>query len=285
MGTNETEINRLSWDYAIRYHNIVKGNVAKVIQAGKGYVFDEIKSFFPSIVDKTLLQLFCNDGRELLTLLRDGGRGIGIDFSENALQQAIITNQSLRCDCEFTCQDVLTWLNLYHSQFINITFTSLGSLWWVADLHLYFSLINRITLPGGTYIIWDFHPFIHIFDDLLRAANDYPLEMLKRFHSSGVEDYVTDSTAYFFEERVAPKNPTPFINPHPVYDYLWGMGQIIESACTTGWVIQRMVEYPYLLGEQYLSSLVRDGETRFIIPDGYPKVPLMFVMVLEKSKV
>lgn len=282
---NELETNRKSWDEAIARHNLVKGNIASVIQGGSGFLYQEIKELFPDIMQKTVVQLFCNDGRELLTLLKHGGRGIGVDFSTNAIKLAYETNHVLNCDCTFVCQEVMSWLHEQSHGVADVFFTSLGSLWWVPDLRDYFHNIYRIVSHGGIYIVWDFHPFIYVLDDSLNVTNDYPIIGTKRFHESGIVDYVTDPTKYHFEgraENAAVKNV--FVNPYPVCDFLWGIGEIVEAASNTSWHIQKLIEYTYLLGERYLDSLIEEEGFKFVIREGKPQVPLMFALVLTQDK-
>jgi hypothetical protein len=274
------QLNQLSWDYAVSRHNLVKGDLASAIAAGPGYLHHEIAALLPSASEQTIVQLFCNDGRELLSLLRNGGRGVGVDFSGHAIRLARTLNDQLHYNCLFIQEEVSSWLAAAAGSNYDVFFTSLGSLWWVADLSSYFRFVRSCTVLGGSYIIWEFHPFLHTLDDTLSLVSDYPFHSTARFHPSGVENYVSTVAAYHITDEQSHLT-MPFANPYPVRDYLHGIAAIVTAASHAGWRITRMDEYPYILGERYLESLHNYGRQHFRIPPGMPQLPLTFTMTLQ----
>src|SRR5438552_8287502 len=111
MSIYELKTNQMSWESAIKQHNIYKGDMAKIIYSQRGYVCKEIEDLFSEVNNKIIIQLFCNDGREILSLVKKSGRGIGVDFSKSAIDIATETNRTLKYDCLFICQEVMSWLS------------------------------------------------------------------------------------------------------------------------------------------------------------------------------
>lgn len=272
--------NRRSWDEAIRRHNRSKGNLAALLARGHSFVPDEITAFLPSS-GQLLLQPFCNDGRELLSLANRFDRCIGVDFSPAAIDSArgLSTNSS----CEFVCAEVGEWLSARHEPLASAVFSSLGCVWWIPNLTTYFGRLRARTTLGSTYVMWDFHPFLSLLGKNLRVDHSYPFQQMQTQYPTGIVDYVSDQTSCFIGERRDAVGDDTFDNPYPVTEFLRGIGAIVDSACSSGWHVREIREFPYIIGERYHAGLVDIGGNRFGFPDGVPNVPLTFVLVLTNG--
>lgn len=93
----------------------------------------------------------------------------------------------------------------------------------------------------------------------------------------GVQDYVAASGANLapggYEEGVR-----DFVNPHPVFEFQWGLGRIVQALVNAGLAIETLREYPYVNGWKGFERM-REGEGRRVYPpEGIPSIPMMYAI-------
>ena len=131
------EANRQSWDEAAPIHARLK--LAELIANFRkpGYsCLDEIETAILErigVKGKTVAQLCCNNGREILSVKNMGaGRCVGFDISEAFLDQGRRMAEAGKIDCEFVAGNVYDIPTSYDGQFDLITVT-IGALGWLPD--------------------------------------------------------------------------------------------------------------------------------------------------------
>lgn len=275
--------NRQSWDAAVNRHALVKNDTAAAIASGKCDLPPEVLAELSRARMARILQPMCNDGRELLSLVRGGSYGVGVDFSTAAIERAEATQATLGYRCDFVCADICDWLHRPIAESFDTVFTSLGTLWWLRDLRDFLVRLAAVTADGARMVIWEFHPLVHMLDDELQLAHDYPFCPTERHHPGGVQDYVGDPDAYAMPDR-SPRDHdhAPFVNPHPVSDCLWSLSAIVEAITDSPWQIRRLREFDHIWRERYLGGLVRGADVRFKTRVGTPRLPLTLLLSLQR---
>ena len=100
------DINRIGWeDAAPIHHRVTFDKLKKLFQNPQFIYLNRIASQAFNQIGvngKSIAHPMCNNGRELLSLKRMGGkRCVGFDFSENFINQGIELAKSLSLECEF----------------------------------------------------------------------------------------------------------------------------------------------------------------------------------------
>jgi len=134
---------------------------------------------------KSIAQFCCNNGRELLSLVKSGAAkgGVGFDIAENILEQAKeMAEKADISNCIFVNCNILEISENYHEQFDLIFFT-IGAITWFEDLTVLFEKASKCLKPGGLLLINDFHPLVNMLsapgekahnpNDLYRVAYSY----------------------------------------------------------------------------------------------------------------
>lgn len=113
--------------------------------------------------NKSVAQFCCNNGRELLSLMRFGAKnGVGFDIAENIIAQAKDTAEKAGIlNCGFEACNILDIPADYHDSFDFIFFT-IGAITWFEDLAPLFGKVSSCLKPNGLMLINDFHPFINM---------------------------------------------------------------------------------------------------------------------------
>ena len=93
-----------------------------------------------------------------------------------------------------------------------------GTLVWLSDSR-WADGIAQVLVPGGRFVLVEFHPFALYFDPHWQPAYDYFSR--EPIAESGVSDYVAESGASLAPSgyRAGVEN---FSNPHPSYEFQWG---------------------------------------------------------------
>ncbi len=114
---------------------------------------------------KTISQIPCNNGRELLSLMRFGAKeAVGFDISDAAISEAGQLAEIARLNATFHRTNILEIGDEYNSCF-DFIYISEGSLQWFPDLNKYFSVVARLLKRGGSILIFEMHPFAYFFEN------------------------------------------------------------------------------------------------------------------------
>ena len=108
---------------------------------------------------KVIGQFCCNNGRELLSLVKCGkaAKGVGFDIAENQVAFANEKAKELGLPCEFEAANIYDIDDKYTEQFDLILIT-IGALCWFNDLDRFFAVAAKCMKPGGQIIINEQHP-------------------------------------------------------------------------------------------------------------------------------
>ena len=103
---------------------------------------------------KDVAQFCCNNGRELLSLMRLGAAsGTGFDIAENIIAQANDTARKAGIhNCRFVARNILDIDKGYDGRFDFILFT-IGAITWFEQLGPLFQKVSDCLKPGGMMLI------------------------------------------------------------------------------------------------------------------------------------
>ncbi|MDR2039532.1 MAG: class I SAM-dependent methyltransferase [Bacteroidales bacterium] len=170
---NIFESNRAAWNEALEYHQKARKNS---LQSGfenpdfttlnrscDDVLIDHLNNI--DFSGKTISQIPCNNGRELLSLMKFGAKeAIGFDISDTAILEAEQLARIAKLNVKFVRTNILEIGNEYNNYF-DFIYISEGSLQWFPDLKKYFSIISRLLKQNGNLLIFEIHPFAYFFEN------------------------------------------------------------------------------------------------------------------------
>jgi SAM-dependent methyltransferase len=260
-----TEGNRRAWNASAVHHGsgadwerLIKGFATPGFSTLDDTITNCLKSV--AIQGKTVVQIGCNNGRELLSAMSLGATsGLGIDQSEEFLGQAARLNAIAKTSCRFLCANVYDLPSDTPRSF-DIAFITIGVLNWMPDLADFFKVVSGLLVEGGHLVIYETHPFLEMFDP------------------KSTEPF-TPSFSYFAR--------TPFISENAlVYDgsdagsapasywFIHRLGDIMNGCVGAGLQIERLEEFPHSNRETEYSQYEKRQA----------QVPLCYTLVSRKSK-
>ena len=170
---NIFESNRAAWNQALAYHQKARKNF---LQAGfkspdfttlnrdcDDVLFDKLNRI--DLKGKTISQMPCNNGRELLSLMKLGAtEAIGFDLSDAAVLEAEQLAEIANLNARFERTNILEIGDQYNGYF-DFIYVSEGSLQWFPGLNEYFSVVSRLLKQNGSLLVFEIHPFAYFFEN------------------------------------------------------------------------------------------------------------------------
>jgi len=229
----------------------------------------------------SVLHLQCNAGQDSLSIAQLGADVTGVDISDEAIAFATRLSSDSGIAARFERADVYDYFVAAQARGDqhDIVFSSYGTLCWLSDLRSWARGIAQLLKPGGRFVLVEFHPFALVFDPNWRFKYDYFNDA--PVVEAGVHDYVAESGLGLAPggEHAGVKD---FCNPHPSFEFAWGVGQVVTALAQAGLRIDSFVEYPYINGWKAFECMRDLGDRRLAPPEDLPRIPLMYSIAARR---
>lgn len=239
-----TEDNRKAWNDATARHQAARTIDYKAEFAWPGYsTLDETltaKLNEIGLTGKSVAQLCCNNGRELLSMLNLGASsGAGFDISDSAIAEANEYAKIAGSNAEFVRTDIYDIGREHHDRYDLALFT-IGGLCWLPDLQRVFEIVAAMLRPNGDLLIYDQHPFVYMMatdDDPEWDPNEPSRPAISYFRT---EPWVsTDGIDYVGKTKY---------KSSPGRSFTQKLSDTINAITDQGLIIRELHEYPHDIG-------------------------------------
>lgn len=192
------------------------------------------------MTNKSIGQFCCNNGRELLSLVKTtkAAEGIGFDIAENQVRFANEKAQELKLPCQFVAANVLEIDDSYANRFDFVLIT-IGALCWFKDLKQFFQVVSKCMKKDGVIVINEQHPMTNM---LIASDEDgYDPDHAKDcVHSYFYHEWTGNDGMYY----ITGKN----YKSKTFTDYTHSISDILGSICANHMVVTNMQEFDYDIG-------------------------------------
>jgi SAM-dependent methyltransferase len=142
-----------------------------------------------NLKDRIIAQIPCNNGRELLSLMKFGAKkAFGFDISDSAIDEAKKLTKISNINAEFFRVNILDINDEYNNMF-DFIYISEGSLQWFPNLNNYFGIISRMLKKGGSVLIYEIHPFAYLLEQIDEDTEIIGLNELTPYFEKGPYNY------------------------------------------------------------------------------------------------
>ena len=257
--------NRTNWNERTPVHAASAFYDVEGFKEGRITLTDIERREVGDVSGKTLLHLQCHFGMDTMSWSRLGAKATGVDFSDTAIDLARSLNDEIGAGTRFIRSNVYDLPDVLDEEF-DIVFTSLGVLCWLPDLDKWASVVHRFLRPGGTFYIFDGHPFMGIFEE---SDKGDMLPTYSYFHNE-----------FFFEGNYHTYAGSEIITS-PVYEWQHSLGEIVTALAQSGLTIEYLHEFPMSFYHAF-PSMTRheDGSWRF--PERNDSFPQLFSIKATK---
>jgi len=261
---NYLKINQKAWNDKTEVHLNADFYEHATFLAGKNTLKVPELEVLGDVAGKRILHLQCHFGQDSLSLSRMGAKVTGLDFSDKAIEIAKLTNTQLGLDAEFVCSDVYQLPDELIGQF-DIVFTSYGTIGWLPELKSWAETIKKALVPGGKFVMVDFHPFVWTFDnDVKNIEYDY-------FNGEPIIEEIHGTYA----DRNAPITTQTISWNH-------GIGEILNTLIQAGISIQEFSEMDYSPFNCFENMKQLDAD-KFVFNHIPQSIPMIYRIVGEKN--
>ena len=186
---------------------------------------------------KVVGQFCCNNGRELLSLVKSGkaAKGVGFDIAENQVAFASEKAKELQLPCVFEAVNIYDIGDGYREQF-DVVLITIGALCWFDDLNRFFAVVAKCMKPGAAIVINEEHPFKNMLAAEGEELYDPGRRTECRYSYFEHEWTGNDGMYYMTLKQYRSKTFTDFTHP---------MSEIISGMCSNGIVVTGLQEFDY----------------------------------------
>jgi ubiquinone/menaquinone biosynthesis C-methylase UbiE len=206
------EANRKMWNETADIHasGYVKG-LAERIKAPDFSTMDVVEKRIIAEIglkEKAVIQLCCNNGRELISLKKAGaGRCVGVDLSDKFIAQGRQLASLGGVEVEFVRSNVYDLPHGLDGEF-DLVYITTGVLGWLPDLNGFFELVSRLLKTDGQLFIYEMHPILDMFEAGKGLVVESSYFRTEPFEDKEVPDYfdpsqVVKSVAYWFPHKLS----------------------------------------------------------------------------------
>ena len=273
------EQNRRSWNHATRAHNSHKGDQAAFFREGGSTLFPEELELLGEVRGQRVVHLQCNAGQDSLSIAQLGAVVTGVDISDEAVDFAAGLSRDSGIAADFVRADVYDWFRDAEPERWDVVFSSYGAKSWLSDLGAWGRGVARVLRPGGRFVTVEFHPLLAAVSREWSLTYPYFGGVPKRWEE-GIGDYVADSGDGLALSAYAP-GIEAFVNPEPIYEFAWGLADVVTALVDAGLVLEALREYPFANGWRAASEMRIEGR-RAYPPERVSTIPLMYGIAARK---
>jgi SAM-dependent methyltransferase len=238
--SNYAAANKEAWEEAFEVHKRGrKVDLVDVLLAPEGTFLDApVLAALGKIgvAGKAVGQLCCNNGRELLSIVKLGARsGVGFDIAANFIEEGRALAEKTELNGRFVCTDIADIAPGYNGAF-DIVFVSAGAMTWFQDLGAFFEKASQVLAPEGYLLVHEIHPFVNMLatKDEPGFDADHPDKVVYSYFRA--DPWVeTDGMDYVGGTTYPSK---------PFYSFSYTMETIVNAVAQSGLTIAEMHEYP-----------------------------------------
>lgn len=233
-----------------------------------------------NVEGKSLLHLQCHFGMDTLSWAMAGADVTGIDFSDVAIKTAQKLSRDAGLESRFIQSNIYDLPKNLEEQF-DVVFTSWGVLAWLPDHKRWAEIAARYVKPGGTFYILEFHPFTWVFDETADAdrMRDERILPVKYDYFGDPSKPLSDDTP----EEGSYGAPDHDFKNHKTNEWQFDLGRIVTNLIEAGLQIEFVREHP-ISACASLPFLEDHGGDRWLLPEGWPQLPLSFSIRATKPQ-
>ncbi|MBU6219900.1 MAG: class I SAM-dependent methyltransferase [Bacteroidetes bacterium] len=261
------DTNKQAWNQRVEIHYQSEFYDVPGFLKGKEVLKSIELALLGDIKDKTLLHLQCHFGQDSLSLVRLGAQVTGIDFSQVAIDKAVVLARQVGLSATFICGNVLDTPQLIPEKF-DIVFTTYGVLGWLPDMNDWAKVVKTMLKPGGKLILVEFHPVLWMLDD--------EFTFIAYSYFKGEPIIETKNTTYTDQGSLQ-------MNTFQEITWNHSLDEVMSALLAQGLKLTHFKEYPYSPYPCF-RNMKETKPGQYQISDLEDKIPMVYALTAENEK-
>lgn len=221
-----------------------------------------------------VLHLQCHIGTDTISLARLGAEVTGLDFSDQAIEQARALADQAGVNVRFIQADVYQALDVLPAESFDVVFTGIGALCWLPHIRPWAQIISRLLVPGGRLFLREGHPMLWALDE---QRGDGLLVVHYPYFETSEPVTIVDSGTYVHSE-------TQF---HSDTSHSWnhGLGEVITALQDAGMTLTMLEEHRSVPWDALPGHMTVHPDGEFRLTAGDARLPLTYTLQALRDKV
>ena len=257
------KINKHHWNQKVAVHINSDFYDQEGFMAGKNSNDKIVMDLLGDVSGKSILHLQCHFGQDTLSLARLGAEVCGVDFADEAIEQARILASQMGLNAEFICCNVFDTKKYLKREF-DIVFASYGVIGWHPDIQPWFELVAHFMKDNGQFVFAEFHPAVWMWSD------DFSHVQYSYFNKQTISEEVTGTYA---DEHA------PIRSKYVAWNH--SLEEVLNNMIRSGMTITSFQEYDYSPYPCFQNVVAADRGYHIRNMEG--KLPLVFSVTGSKS--
>ena len=258
------KLNRETWNNKTPFHINSDFYDVESFLTGKNSLQKSELAILGSIENKKILHLQCHFGQDSISLNRMGANVTGVDLSDKAIDFARELTIKANADAQFICCNLYDLPSLLNEKF-DIVFTSYGTIGWLPDLDKWAAVIEQFLMPGGRFVMVDFHPVVWMFDDKFK-------EVAYNYFNTG--EIIESFTGTYADREAAITNTS--------VNWNHSLSEIIQALLKNNLQLTHFDEINYSPYNCFLET-EKLAENKFVIKHLKEKIPMLYAIEAYKK--
>lgn len=221
------------------------------------------------LTGKRAVHLQCHIGTDTLSLARLGARVTGLDFSENAVEEARRLVAETGDAVDFIQSDVSRATDVLPAGEFDLVYTGIGALCWLPSITEWAGVVADLLAPGGTLHIREGHPILWSMNETLPGLTlAFPY-----FEQPAPLEWDDDST---YVEVSAPLQSTR------TYEWNRGLGEIVTALLDRGLRIDALIEHDIVPWEALPGRMTLRPDGEYALTEQPSVMPLSYTIRASK---
>jgi len=274
MTTEYLDANRANWNERATLHAARDGSGYGVLRyvEDRDALSDVVRFDQPLLGDLTgtrAVHLQCHIGTDTLSLARLGARVTGLDFSENAVEEARRLVAETGDAVDFVRSDVSHATDVLPAGEFDLVYTGIGALCWLPSISEWAGVVAELLAPGGTLHIREGHPVLWSMNETLPGLTlAFPY-----FEQPVPLEWDDDST---YVEVSAPLQSTR------TYEWNRSLGEIVTALLDRGLRLDALIEHDIVPWEALPGRMTLRPDGEYALTEQPSVMPLSYTIRASK---
>jgi SAM-dependent methyltransferase len=243
------QTNKEAWEKTAVVHRKIKmEELLKKFMNEPGFsLLDKIESKIlikkVQIRNKDVIQLCCNNARELLSIKNLGAkRCVGIDITEGFINQGRELALAAKQELELHSMDVYNIPESFHNSF-DVVYITIGAICWISDLNKFMKIISKLLRKNGLMFMYEMHPILQMFE----TQKENPI--VPKYSYFKNDPFIEEEGYDYYDKEAKIESRT--------YSFQHTLEEIFMTSIKNKLQIQEYKEYPhdisnvFMMYEQY----------------------------------
>lgn len=221
------------------------------------------------LAGRDVLHLQCHLGTETVAFARRGARTVGLDLSGAAVREARRIAAESGVAVEYVQANVFDAVEALGGRRFDAVYTGKGALVYVPDLDRWAGVVARLLKPGGIVYVVEFHPVLASLGLVPGPDEDTDLRLRYDYLGGGPPRRIDSPRTYTDGPALAGATVS--------YEWAHGLGELVGALVGAGLRITALREIDEAPWPRW-PRMVGTDRGWFRLPDGEPRIPLMYAL-------